>query len=124
MKSVFYAGAALMACAAIYGFVDFKKTSNRPGFRTMYESLQPASTPEKEESKSTVTLPAAAEEVKKMKSIKTTTSKKLDPPDQISNDRKDLSPEIFSRAPLKEFTLKEGVEKSKKSRAKKSKADQ
>ena len=127
MKSVFYAGAALMACAAIYGFVDFKKTSNRPGFRTMYEekeSLQPASTPEKEKSKSIVTLPAAAVEVKEMKKIKTTTRKELDPPDQISNDGKNLSHKIFSRAPLKEITLKDGVEKSKKSRAKKSKADQ
>ncbi len=127
MKSVFYAGAALMACAAIYGFVDFKKTSSRPGFETLYEekeSLQPASAIEKEKSKPAVISPAAAEEVKEMKSSKTTTRKESDPPDVISNDEKELSPEIFSRAPLKEITLKEGIEKSKKLRTKKTKADQ
>ncbi len=126
MKSVFYAGAALMACAAIYGFVDFKKTSSRPGFETLYEervSLQPASTPEDEKSESAVILPAAPEPVKEMKSTKTTSLKELDPPDLISNDEKELSPEFFSRAPLKETTLKEGIEK-KRSRTKKSKDDQ
>ncbi len=127
MKSVLYAGAALMACAAIYGFVDFKKTRNRPGFEAMYEekeTLQPAKTPEKEKSKSTVTLPAVAEGVKKMKSIEAKTRKEPDPSDRLSQDEKELSPEFFSRAPLKEITSKDGIEKPEKSRVKKSKTNQ
>jgi hypothetical protein len=37
MKSILYAGATLMVAASIFGFVDYKKTSNKKEFTTMYE---------------------------------------------------------------------------------------
>lgn len=36
MKSILYAGAALMIGASIYGFVDYNKTSHKKEFKTMY----------------------------------------------------------------------------------------
>ena len=37
MKSILYVGATLMIGASIYGFVDYKKTSHKKEFTTMYE---------------------------------------------------------------------------------------
>jgi len=37
MKSILYAGATLMIGAAIYGFVDYKKTSHSKEFTKMYD---------------------------------------------------------------------------------------
>ena len=37
MKAVFYAGAALMIGASIYGFVDYKNTTRNEEFKTLYE---------------------------------------------------------------------------------------
>ena len=36
MKSILYVGATLMIGASIYGFVDYKKTSQKKEFSTMY----------------------------------------------------------------------------------------
>jgi hypothetical protein len=38
MKSILYAGATLMIGAAIYGFVDYKKTSHSKEFTKMYHT--------------------------------------------------------------------------------------
>ena len=37
MKSILYVGATLMIGASIYGFVDYKNTSHKKEFTTMYE---------------------------------------------------------------------------------------
>jgi hypothetical protein len=43
MKSILYAGAALMIGASIYGFADYKHTQNKKEFKEMYtEPVQPA----------------------------------------------------------------------------------
>ncbi len=36
MKTILYAGAALMIGASIYGFVDYKSTQNKKEFKEMY----------------------------------------------------------------------------------------
>jgi hypothetical protein len=42
MKTILYAGAALMIGASIYGFVDYKSTQNKKEFKEMYaEPVQP-----------------------------------------------------------------------------------
>lgn len=40
MKSILYVGATLMIGASIYGFVDYKKSSNNKEFTNMYESKE------------------------------------------------------------------------------------
>jgi uncharacterized protein HemX len=40
MKSVLYVGATLMIGASIYGFVDYKKTQHKEGFKTMYTEVK------------------------------------------------------------------------------------
>ena len=44
MKSILYAGAALMIGASIYGFVDYSQASNKKEFNDMYtvEKEKPA----------------------------------------------------------------------------------
>lgn len=41
MKSILYVGAALMIGASIYGFVDYKKTSQEKEFSGMYDEEKP-----------------------------------------------------------------------------------
>ena len=36
MKSILYVGATLMIGASVYGFVDYKQTQNKKGFKEMY----------------------------------------------------------------------------------------
>jgi hypothetical protein len=38
MKSILYVGATLMIGASIYGFVDYKQTSQKKGFTGMYQA--------------------------------------------------------------------------------------
>ncbi len=44
MKKMLYAGAALMIGASVYGFVDYKRTSQKKEFKSMYveEKKDPA----------------------------------------------------------------------------------
>jgi hypothetical protein len=46
MKSILYAGAALMIGASVYGFVDYRQNSRNAEFKNLYEEKQPAVTPE------------------------------------------------------------------------------
>ena len=46
MKSILYAGAALMIGASVYGFVDYRQNSRNTEFKNLYEEKQPALTPE------------------------------------------------------------------------------
>ena len=46
MKSILYAGAALMIGASVYGFVDYRQNSRNTEFKNLYEEKQPAMTPE------------------------------------------------------------------------------
>jgi hypothetical protein len=46
MKSILYAGAALMIGASIYGFVDYKQTSQKKEFSGMYADEKKSATPE------------------------------------------------------------------------------
>jgi hypothetical protein len=47
MKSILYVGAALMIGASIYGFADYKKTSEKKEFKTMY--AEPVAADEEED---------------------------------------------------------------------------
>lgn len=40
MKSILYVGATLMIGASIYGFVDYKKSQDKAGFKTMYTEVK------------------------------------------------------------------------------------
>ena len=50
MKSILYVGATLMIGASVYGFVDYKQTQNKKGFKEMYveqtETVPPFAIPE------------------------------------------------------------------------------
>lgn len=40
MKSILYVGATLMIGASIYGFVDYKKSQDKAGFKNMYTEVK------------------------------------------------------------------------------------
>jgi hypothetical protein len=63
MKSIIYVSALLMASAAVYGFVDYKKTSSDEKFKKLYEHRKPVHTEEVKPSPSIAVLPGLKEEV-------------------------------------------------------------
>jgi hypothetical protein len=118
MKSILYAGATLMIGAAIYGFVDYKKTSHSKEFTKMYdakETTEPAVATHKTkdmvvQKETTVNEKITVTKDQPVKKIipetKTTT---ISSPDESSRSikyntarRKKLSYRLFSRAPLEE----------------------
>lgn len=107
MKSILYAGGALMLAAGIYGFADFKKTNTNSEFKNLYEEKEivlPAAPGEND-----LVLPpekpvSSGKEIKSARGIKVKQSKKVSTDqDQEIKEEKELSPELFSRAPLKEI---------------------
>ncbi|MBL7723907.1 MAG: hypothetical protein JNK27_07145 [Chitinophagaceae bacterium] len=96
MKSILYAGAALMIGASIYGFVDYKKTSHKKEFNSMYEE---------EKKKPAVTVPvnnsttgSAKEEVINNKETKASKKENV----TAKKKSKKIDAELFSRAPLRD----------------------
>jgi hypothetical protein len=114
MKSILYVGATLMIGASIYGFVDYKRTSQSKQFKNMYE---PAATKEAtvaEESSAVMTEPVSPTGKKEEKTTaETVVVKKKSSPELASTVRaaagkskkmrsKKLDHRLFSRAPLRE----------------------
>lgn len=96
MKSILYAGAALMIGASIYGFVDYKKTSHKKEFNSMYEE---------EKRKSAVAAPVdnpatgnAKEEIINKNETKATKKENV----AAKKKNKKIDAEFFSRAPLRD----------------------
>ena len=117
MKSILYAGAALMIGASIYGFVDYSQASNKKEFNDMY-------TVEKEKP-AVVTLKTDTDQPTKeaIQKEDNPVEKKNDTPVNIKGEKADesekyadekkeknnvkkgkrkLSTKLFSRAPLRE----------------------
>ena len=90
MKSILYAGAALMICASIYGFIDYNKNSQNENFTGMYDEKKTvAPVIETEEPKKETVVISKNEEVKKV-------SKK-----QVKKSGKMVRDEIVSVDPIK-----------------------
>lgn len=98
MKSILYAGAALMIGASIYGFVDYKKTSHKKEFNSMYDE---------EKKKPAVTIPVdnsitgnAKKEIINKKETKVSKKETI----TVKKKSKKIDAELFSRAPLRDET--------------------
>jgi hypothetical protein len=115
MKSVLYAGTALMIGAAIYGFADYKKTNSGKEFNELYREkafLQPTLNAENKQGIPLVDPAIVAQPQKpaakgedekggiKKKSVPVLNSRK-------SKKAKQLDSKLFSRAPLRELPVKE-----------------
>jgi hypothetical protein len=126
MKSILYAGAALMISASIYGFVDYKKTKNNKEFKNMYtgeEVSQPVAIPEKdgvipvmesmEETKSIMPAKGTKEALVLKEVINYETTEEPMKKSKVKKQKK-LDAELFSRAPLREFPPINETKKVKK----------
>ena len=132
MKSILYAGAVLMTGACIYGFVDYRKTSNRKEFKSLYRtevtSSKSALSPEqvrkvnaiaKVNEKTKISEPLARfSDVGKMESVKETKEVKAVNGIRTSKKRRNLNYKLYSRAALERYeppvVAEEVVEKEKK----------
>ena len=132
MKSILYAGAVLMTGACIYGFVDYRKTSNRKEFKSLYRtevtSSKSALSPEqvrkvnaiaKVNEKTKISEPLArSSDVGKMESVKETKEVKAVNGIRTSKKRRNLNFKLYSRAALERYeppvVAEEVVEKEKK----------
>ena len=126
MKSILYAGAALMIGASIYGFADYKKNHNKKEFTGMYNEtqVQPVTKKEVAVVEKNNDAPAPAPEVKNFapkKEVKAEKSMSKDekpavgekkpeagtsdakdkPEENVKKKNKKIRREIFSRAPLR-----------------------
>lgn len=105
MRSILYAGAALMIGASIYGFIDYKKTSSKKEFAAMYKepkSVAPPDPLKENENDKAGTITLESKKVIKNLNIAVTdkgraTGKKT----EIKKKRKFRFSE-FSRAPLRD----------------------
>ena len=114
MKSILYVGATLMIGASIYGFVDYKNTSQQKEFTEMYEEekkIVPAVedeviTPGKElvaikQASSKEEIAVVNKETKEISST-STEPKKSKPVVKKAKKKKKLDHRIFSRGPLRD----------------------
>lgn len=119
MKAILYVGGALMVAASIYGFVDFKKSSQSKNFRDLYEDKKEITIPkERQELNVTKEEPVKITDVKKqtettvkneeVKNKELKASSTTDKKPVIKKKRK-IGVENFSRAPLDEKYLKEKI---------------
>ena len=131
MKSILYLGAVLMTGACIYGFVDYRKTSNRKEFKSLYrteaasnkselspEQVNAVKSIEKVNKNQGIAEPATvfshidkSEPAKEMNDGKSVNSKRT------FSKRKKLNYKLYSRAALEQFTppvTVEDVEKTEK----------
>jgi hypothetical protein len=131
MKSILYIGAFLMTGACIYGFVDYRKTSNRKEFKSLYRtdaaSTKSALSPEQVKDVNAI---EKVNEKTKISEPETVFSdvNKTEPESEIkegkpgssrrySSKRKKLNYKLYSRAALEKFTppvIVEDVEKTEK----------
>lgn len=132
MKSILYIGAVLMTGACIYGFVDYRKASNRKEFKSLYrteaastktelspEQINAVKNIEKVNEKTRIAEPAAvlsnvgkAEPTKEMKEVKSANSKRT------ATKRKKPYYKLYSRAALETYTPPAKVENGEKTEKK------
>jgi len=105
MRSILYAGAALMIGASIYGFIDYKKTSHKKEFAGMYKETKPVTAPdpvkENASDKSETTTLETKKIIKDLNTVVTDKGKATDKKTEIKKKRKFRFSE-FSRAPLRD----------------------
>ena len=131
MKSILYIGAVLMTGACIYGFVDYRKTSNRKEFKSLYRtetaSTKTALSPE--QVRDVIAIEKVNEKTKIAEPAtvnsdvdKTERAKEISPVKTVNgtrkfSKRKKLNYKLYSRAALEKFeppVIVEDVEKTKK----------
>jgi len=117
MKSILYIGAVLMTGACIYGFVDYRKTSNRKEFKSLYRteaaSTKTALSPQQvrdinaiEKVNERVKIAGPVKELSdanKIEPAKGTTEVKFVNGTRKSSKRKKLNYKLYSRAALEKF---------------------
>ncbi len=130
MKSILYVGATLMVAASIYGFVDYKQTSQKKEFKDMYtekKAIVPAVVTDVE-----TTEPVVKNEVTKQTKNNVTKKRVVTTEEDdvtvipakenkavtVKKKRK-ISAKLFSRAPLREDDEEELPVSSKKKELKK-----
>jgi hypothetical protein len=104
MRSILYAGAALMIGASIYGFIDYKKTSHKKEFSGMYKETKTVTVPDpvkENESDKTETTLESKKIIKDLNTVVTDKGKGTDKKTEIKKKRKFRFSE-FSRAPLRD----------------------
>ena len=118
MKSILYAGAALMIGASIYGFIDYRQTSHKKEFTNMYTEKEtkpvvaaPAGNYQPKKETNTV---LKLETVKNNKKAEKIQNKEMliDEAEKYAAEKKEeniskkskrkLNTKLFSRAPLRE----------------------
>ena len=94
MKSILYAGAALMIGASIYGFVDYSQASNKKEFNDMYTVAK--------EKPAVVTLKTDTDQPTKeaIQKEDNPVEKKNDTPVNIKGEKADESEDVYKRQPL------------------------
>jgi len=105
MKSILYAGAALMIGASIYGFVDYKQSSRKKEFKKMYldENVNT-----KDDEKNVAEVNSFPENKKEITTdppeitTKTGTPSKENKVFKKAKKKKKINTRFFSRAPLRE----------------------
>jgi hypothetical protein len=130
MKPILYAGAIVMIGASIYGFADYKKTVRNKAFRNMYQENEKKGpvVEKKNELTATFTEPNEISLDENMSEEKVVTDKtaieNTSAKDEKNSERKKgkkLDAELFSRAPLKEYTevkeVPESLQKIEKEKA-------
>jgi hypothetical protein len=125
MKSILYVGATLMIGASIYGFVDYKKTSQSKEFKTLYAE------PKEEQPEAVVTdnkIIPAEEKTTVAKQKITARNKKestkeevapaikpIDPGDRLETVKKDIPADnVTTVAPAKENIIVKTVKKKRR----------
>lgn len=121
MKPIVYAGAILMIGASIYGFADYKKTVRNKAFKNMYQEKEKKEPVVEKKNEPTATFTESNEisldesmSEEKLVTGKTAienTSAK-DEKNSESKKGKKLDAELFSRAPLKEYTEEKEIPES------------
>lgn len=134
MKSILYLGAILMTGACIYGFVDYRKTSNRKEFQSLYRteasSAKSSFSPEQTRRVNAIEkVNEKASIIPSVLSTKLSNAKELEPVKEIkevktvngtrkSSKRKKLNYKLYSRAALEKFEPPVIVEDAKKTEKK------
>ena len=106
MKSILYVGATLMIGASIYGFVDYKKTSQKKEFSTMYGEEKKKEVVVIADNKTTEPIMKKEITSKEIKEIEKPEAgiKVLDNSNVVKKvkKKKRFSADLFSRAPIRE----------------------
>ncbi len=105
MKSILYVGGALMIAAGIYGFADFKKSNANPEFKSMYQEIEISTPVVPDESRLEPPREVVFKPFEELNSPDKTEAKKgrTQKSKAVKKSEKELDPELFSRAPLREI---------------------